>query len=48
MRKKFLNNKTVSGEIQLLSVREFCNNCKWIVDQFQKEFPNIKIIRIHL
>ncbi len=48
LRKKFEFNKDIAGRIELISERSFCDNCNWIVDQFQKEFLNIEIVRVEV
>jgi hypothetical protein len=32
----------------LVSERAFCDNCCAVVDMFEKEFPNIKIVRVEI
>ncbi len=38
----------IPGEIEIISERAFCDNCKVLVDMFEKEFPNIKVIRVQI
>ena len=38
----------ISGEIEIISERLFCENCNVVVDMFEQEFPNIKIIRVEV
>ena len=42
LREKLKNTPEVSGEIEIISERIFCDNCKAIVDMFEEEFPNYK------
>jgi hypothetical protein len=46
--KKFSQNKNVFGKIEIVTDLKFCGNCDWIINQFQKEFPNIEIIRVFI
>lgn len=48
MRTKYKNNTNVSGEIEIISERVFFDNCDYIVDLFEKEFPNIKVTCVEL
>lgn len=48
LREKFKDNPNVFGEIELISERIFCDNCKVLVDMFEKEFPNIKVTRVEV
>ncbi|WP_369049318.1 deaminase domain-containing protein [Tenacibaculum sp. UWU-22] len=48
LRAKYLNNKNVSGAIEIVSERPYCENCIDIVDQFQAEFKNITITRVEV
>lgn len=48
LRMKYADNPLVSGEIEIISEREFCDNCKVLVDMFEDEFPNIKVIRVEV
>lgn len=48
LREIFKNNKQVSGTIEIISEREFCDNCKVVVDMFEEEFPNIKVTRVEV
>ena len=48
LREKLKNTPEVSGEIEIISERIFCDNCKAIVDMFEEEFPNIKVIRVEV
>ncbi len=46
LRDTYKNNPNVSGRIELVSERSFCDNCIDIVDQFQADFKNIEVVRI--
>ena len=48
MRETFKNDPNVSGRIEICSERIYCDNCKVLVDMFEREFPNIKVIRIEI
>ncbi len=48
LRAKYVNNKNVSGAIEIVSERPYCANCVDIVDQFQAEFLNIRITRVEV
>lgn len=48
LRTIYKNNPNVSGEIEIISEREFCDNCRVLVDMFEEEFPNIKVIRVEV
>ena len=48
LREKLKNTPEVSGEIEIISERIFCDNYKAIVDMFEEEFPNIKVIRVEV
>ncbi|SCF73784.1 The BURPS668_1122 family of deaminases [Streptomyces sp. Ncost-T10-10d] len=37
-------NETVSGTIRLHSQRDVCDSCRGVMDSFQAEYPNIRII----
>ncbi|WP_452219432.1 deaminase domain-containing protein, partial [Lacinutrix salivirga] len=43
---KFKNNKNVQGQIEIVSDLKICDNCEDIIDKFQKNFPNIEIVRV--
>lgn len=45
---KYKDNPLVSGEIEIVSERAYCDNSKAIVDMFEKEFPNIKVTRVEV
>ncbi|MFI3202276.1 MAG: hypothetical protein R3Y54_12300, partial [Eubacteriales bacterium] len=38
----------IVGKIKIVSDFEICDNCNWIIDSFQNEFPNIDIIRVQV
>ena len=44
LRKKYYGNQEVSGQIEIISERVYCKDCRGLVDLFEKEFPNIKVI----
>lgn len=37
----YKNDRSVSGYINIVSERNFCMNCTSIIEQFEKDFPNI-------
>jgi len=39
-------NANASGTIRLVSERAFCRSCFSVIDQFEKLFPNIRLILI--
>lgn len=48
LRAQFIANKDVSGKIEIATDKIFCDNCFWIIDKFQEEFPNIEVIRVFI
>ena len=48
LREQFKDNPNVSGEIEIISERIYCDNCKVLVDMFETEFPNIKVTRVEV
>ncbi|WP_304942295.1 deaminase domain-containing protein, partial [Vallitalea guaymasensis] len=48
LRETYKNTPNIKGKIEIISERPFCDNCADIVDQFQKEFPNIEVIRVEV
>lgn len=48
LRVKYKDNPNVTGEIEIISERIFCDNCKVLLDMFEKEFPNIKVTRVEI
>ena len=48
LRQQFKDNPNVSGEIEIISERIYCDNCKVLVDMFETEFPNIKVTRVEV
>lgn len=48
LREQFKDNPNVSGEIEIISERIYCDNCKVLVDMFENEFPNIKVTRVEV
>ena len=48
LRVKYQGNRNVSGQIEIISEREYCENCRVLVDLFEKDFPNIKVIRVEV
>lgn len=48
LRNKYRETPNIYGEIEIILERTFCDNCAVLVDMFEKEFPNIKVIRVQL
>ena len=48
LRQKYQSNPNVSGQVEIVSERKYCENCRVLVDLFEKEFPNIKVIRVEI
>ncbi|MCM1205039.1 MAG: hypothetical protein NC300_12930 [Bacteroidales bacterium] len=48
LRSIYIGAPKISGEVEIISERAFCDNCKVLVDMFEKEFPNIKVIRVQI
>lgn len=48
LREQIKDNLNVSGEIEIISERIYCDNCKVLVDMFENEFPNIKVTRVEV
>ncbi len=48
LRENFKNDPEVSGSIEIISERMFCDNCGQIVDMFEEEFPNIVVTRVEV
>lgn len=48
LRERFKNQPNVSGKVEICSERMYCDNCKVLVDMFESEFPNIKVVRIEI
>ncbi len=48
LRSLYGNNRNIEGTIELISERSYCDNCTVFVDMFEREFPNIKIIRVEV
>ena len=46
LREAYKNNPNISGRIEIVSERAYCDNCVDIVDQFQAEFKNIEVVRV--
>lgn len=44
--KKFKNNKNLKGKIEIVSELKICDNCNDIITRFQKDFPNIEIVKV--
>ncbi len=42
----FKDNKNVTGKIEIVSDLKICRNCKSIIEQFKKDFPNIEVTTI--
>jgi hypothetical protein len=36
----------VTGELKIVSERHYCNSCRGVISQFNKMFPNIKLILV--
>lgn len=45
---KYKSTPNIKGEVEIISERKFCNNCTDIVDQFQRDFPNIRVTRVEI
>ncbi|MDY0090002.1 MAG: deaminase domain-containing protein [Flavobacteriaceae bacterium] len=43
---KFKHNKQIEGQIDIVSDLKICDNCNDVIKQFEKDFPNITIIRV--
>ena len=48
LREQLKDNTDVFGEIEIISERSYCDNCKALVDMFEKEFSNIKVTRVEV
>ncbi|WP_458787669.1 deaminase domain-containing protein [Vallitalea sediminicola] len=48
LKETYKNTPNIKGKIEIISERPFCDNCTDIVDQFQKEFPNIEVVRVEV
>ncbi|PYE41851.1 putative deaminase of polymorphic toxin system, partial [Paenibacillus barcinonensis] len=48
LRLKYKEKPDVKGKIEIISERPYCDNCIDLVDQFQKEFPNIELVRVEV
>ncbi len=48
LREQLKDNTDVFGEIEIISERLYCDNCKALVDMFEKEFLNIKVTYVEV
>jgi hypothetical protein len=48
LREKYKDTPNISGKIEIISERPYCDNCVDVVDQFQKEFRNIEVVRVEV
>ncbi|WP_414853402.1 deaminase domain-containing protein [Brevibacillus sp. IT-7CA2] len=48
LRERFKNNPDVEGSIEIISHNPICKSCNDIIDQFQIDFPNIKVTRVQI
>ncbi|MGG4142195.1 deaminase domain-containing protein, partial [Paenibacillus algorifonticola] len=48
LRAKYKDTPDIKGRIEIVSENPFCDNCIDIVDQFQKDFKNIEVIRVEV
>ncbi|WP_458122446.1 deaminase domain-containing protein [Paenibacillus sp. Z6-24] len=48
LRERFKDNPNVEGNIEIISYKTICRSCNDIVDQFQMDFPNIKVTRVQI
>ncbi|WP_231578409.1 deaminase domain-containing protein [Paenibacillus sp. FSL H7-0357] len=46
LREKYKDTPNVRGDIENISYKTICRSCNDIIDQFQKDFPNIRITRV--
>ncbi|MFD1906935.1 deaminase domain-containing protein [Paenibacillus rhizoplanae] len=44
---KLGDNKDAAGTIRLFTEKDTCGSCNNIIQQFQKDFPNIKVEVLH-
>lgn len=44
--RRFKNKKDVFGKIEIVTDLKFCDNCDWLISQFEKEFKNLEIVRV--
>lgn len=36
----------ITGDLKIVSELEYCNSCQGVIQQFNKMFPNVKLILI--
>ena len=48
LKEKYKDTPNISGKIEIISERPYCDNCVDVVDQFQKEFRNIEVVRVEV
>jgi hypothetical protein len=48
LRAKYLQNPNVRGSIEIVSDLKIYDNCDWVMDAFQTQFPNIEVIRVFI
>ncbi|MFJ8087142.1 pre-toxin TG domain-containing protein [Lysinibacillus sp. NPDC095746] len=48
LREKYKDTPNVNGNIEIISHKAICQSCNDIIDQFQKDFPNINITRVQI
>ncbi|WP_025696820.1 deaminase domain-containing protein, partial [Paenibacillus forsythiae] len=48
LRLKYKDKADVKGKVEIISERPYCDNCIDLVDQFQKEFPNVEVVRVEV
>ncbi|WP_246096706.1 deaminase domain-containing protein [Paenibacillus sinopodophylli] len=44
---KLGGNKDAAGTIRLFTEKDTCGSCNNIIQQFQKDYPNIKVEVLH-
>jgi hypothetical protein len=42
------NSPNINGSIEIVSKKEMCLSCLNVIDLFQKDFPNIQVVRVEL
>ena len=48
LRSIYLNTPNISGSIEIVSRNVICEGCISVIRQFQRDFPNIKIVLIEI
>ncbi|MGW9574283.1 deaminase domain-containing protein, partial [Paenibacillus terrae] len=48
LRNKYKDYPNIKGQFEIISERPYCDNCIDLVDQFQRDFPNITVIRVEV